>query len=199
MSRKSKEAWPPLIGEHSARIAALISGKRGDLRRSPPKPTGDDVLDDRAYYVWRMARFSGGADVTLPMLASVRIGEDPERDNLDILADRAAQRYFGTDMAGAHRWSSAMRGTSAPDDLPASAYSGGPAHDWRDPLTCASEAGTAALLEAERGELDGQRWVMDKPRRGRVADARLSPTPEEAEYRAGLRQLELFVDEEEKS
>jgi len=197
VSRRVKKVWPPLIGEHSAKIAALIAGKRGDLRRSPPKPTGDDVLDDRAYYVWRLARFHGGADVTLPVTATVRVYEDPEKDNLDVLAHRAAARYFGTDMAGAHRWSSAMRGTAVPDGLPASAYSGGPAHDWRDPLTCASEAGSAALLEAERGEADGQRWVVEKSRRGRVADAHLSPTPEEAEYRAGLRQLELFVDEEE--
>jgi hypothetical protein len=198
VSRRAREIWPPLLGDHAGRIAALIQGRRGDLRRSPPRPTGDTALDNRAYYVWRMARFSGGADVTMPVLASIRVGGDPERDNLDVMADRAAERYFGTCLAGAHRWSSALRGTAAPDGLPPSAYPGGPAHDWRDPLTCASEAGSAALLEAERGEADGQRWVLEKPHRGRVAEAHLSPTPEEAEYRAGLRQLELFVDEEER-
>lgn len=76
---------------------------------------------DRGYYVWRLARFHGGKDVTLPMLASLAVAGDPYVKNLDVIADGIAKAIFGTDMAAAARWS----GLAIPG-LPPTAYVGGP-------------------------------------------------------------------------
>ena len=70
---------------------------KGRLRSSRPK-------DIRAYYVWRMARFHGGKDLTFPGTASMLIVGDPFIDELDQIADAVAKRAFGTDMAAALRW-----------------------------------------------------------------------------------------------
>jgi len=42
-------------------ICKAIKGRKG-LRSARPQAK-------RAYYVWRLARFHGGADVTMPMMA----------------------------------------------------------------------------------------------------------------------------------
>ena len=60
------------------RILEEIKGRRG-LRSKRPQ-------NFRAYYVWRWARFHGGVDVTLPMVASTLLGSDPYRKELDVLA-----------------------------------------------------------------------------------------------------------------
>ena len=75
-----------------------------------------------------MARFHGGADVTMPVCASMDVAGDPFVDVLDIIADRVAQRVYGTDKAAAYRWGSALFGSDmkVPDGMPASAYSCGP-------------------------------------------------------------------------
>jgi len=70
------------------------------FRRSrPPRKFGD-----RAYFVWRLARFHGGADVCLPMVAEMAIEGDPWRDELEVFAGLLAKKVFGTDMAAASRW-----------------------------------------------------------------------------------------------
>ena len=187
----------PDLEEHVPDIMAAIQGRKG-LRSSPPKFSGEGrgVVDARSYFVWRLARFHGGADVTLPMLAGYRIAGDPERDRLMQLSLEVAGAFYGVrESAGGARWSTAMRGTDAPAGLPASAYPGGPAHDWRDPITCATEAGDAARMEAERGELPDSTWVASRDRLGR-SSGRRSPSPEEAEIAAGERQLALWEDEE---
>jgi hypothetical protein len=95
----------------------------GHLRRTRPRPE----KGPRAYYVWRMARFHGGADVHMPMMAACMIHGDPFDTELNQLAEVVAGRAFGTDMAAAYRWCSALgHNVDVPDGLPATAYSGGP-------------------------------------------------------------------------
>ena len=62
----------------------------------------------RAYYVWRLARFHGGKDMTMPMTAETVIGGDPFHKELETMADAVAKIYFGTDMAAARRWGRAF-------------------------------------------------------------------------------------------
>jgi hypothetical protein len=59
---------------------------------------------NRAYYVWRMARFHGGADMTMPMTASMNCGHDPLIYELDAMADAVAQKAFGSNMRAVQRW-----------------------------------------------------------------------------------------------
>ena len=64
----------------------------------------------RAYYVWRMARFHGGVDMTMPMLAGLVVRGDPllaktlAESPLDLLADRFAKESFGSNMRAAKAW-----------------------------------------------------------------------------------------------
>ena len=81
-------------------IKAAIKGRKG-LRSARPK-------DGRAYYVWRIARFHGGADMTMPVMASVEVHGDPWRPELDALADEVAKQFYGTDLAAARRWGRAL-------------------------------------------------------------------------------------------
>jgi hypothetical protein len=99
----------------------MIKGRKpGTLRSRRPEP-------DRAYYVWRMARFHGGADVTMPMTASLAVAGDPYVPYLDVVADKVAEAVYGTARAGSIRWAGAMGyDTVAEPGLPASAYPGGP-------------------------------------------------------------------------
>lgn len=102
-------------------ILAAIRGRKGLISKRPK--------DARAYYVWRMARFHGGADVTMPMGAMLECHGDPWTKELDVLADAVAKRVFGTDLAAAHRWGSALGHIKADDEmpgLPATAYQSGP-------------------------------------------------------------------------
>jgi len=64
--------------------------------------------DARCYYVWRMARFHGGKDVTMPVTASCVVSGDPFIRTLDLIADAIARRYLGTDVAAAYRWGNAL-------------------------------------------------------------------------------------------
>jgi len=63
----------------TANIINQISGRKGLCSKRP--------ASSRAYYVWRMARFHGGADVTMPICAMSRVHGDPFKDQLDLLAD----------------------------------------------------------------------------------------------------------------
>lgn len=81
----------------------------------------------RAYYVWRLARFHGGADVTMPMTAMTAITGDPHLELLDAIAEYLAQHVFGTDKAAAYRWANALgHSIPVPSNQPASAFEGGP-------------------------------------------------------------------------
>lgn len=110
-------------------IAKAIKG------RDPRKLCSKRPVDARAYYVWRMARFHGGADVTMPMGASMDVRNDPFRVELDTMADTVARMVFKTDLAGAHRWGRVL-GMIDRDmpGLPDSAYSGGRVADKDKPI-----------------------------------------------------------------
>ena len=112
-------------------ILALVTtkGKVKRFRKSWPDTSGrfGDLTTGRAYYCWRMARFHGGVDVTMPFTANLVVRGDPWVKELDLIAERIASHAFGTDMAGAYRWAQALGyADSAPDGLPATAYPGGP-------------------------------------------------------------------------
>lgn len=122
---------------NEAEIRAAVAGRpkngRPTLRSKRPD-------DERAYYVWRIARFHGGADVTLPMMATLSLGRDPWKPELDALADRIASEVFGTRLAGASRWATALGYIpEAPAGLPASAYPCGPVADADKPEEEAAE------------------------------------------------------------
>lgn len=119
------------------KIRELISTSRGTkgtrrLRAAWPSKLNPwrstDVTVRRAYYVWRQARFDGGADVTLPMTAGFVTEGDPHTKLLDAMAAIVARQTFGTARAGAHRWGRAF-GFIKQDEagLPSSAYEGGEA------------------------------------------------------------------------
>ena len=107
-------------------IMDQIKGRKG-LRTSRP----DRELGGRPYYVWRMARFHGGIDVTMPVMAGLELGSDPFTPELDLFADEVAHICFGTNMAAACRWGSLLTNvdthTYAKDNnLPMTAFSSGP-------------------------------------------------------------------------
>lgn len=110
---KGTGSWPTLSSQYSA-ILELLRGKKTGLRKSRPafEPTDCDfdtrVKHDRAYYIWRLARFHGGVDLHLPMGASFGSAGDPDHELLDAMAEDMAKRYLGTDMAAAKRWGRAL-------------------------------------------------------------------------------------------
>lgn len=85
------------------------------------------VIGARAYFVWRLTRFHGGRDVTLPMGAFTLTSGDPWRDELDGLARVIARRALGTALAGTTRWALALGYVDkAPPGLPPTAEPCGP-------------------------------------------------------------------------
>lgn len=131
-----------------ATVNACFTTRGGKkFRKSMTSPVGrDKAAEIRAYYVWRMARFHGGADVTMPMTAMMLIEGDPMVKALEAMADKVARLVYGTSYAAATRWGRAL-GYDVPETagLPASAQSGGPVHDGNDP-------NTTAMLAAESRE-----------------------------------------------
>ena len=107
-------------------ILKQIKGrKKGTLRSKRPE-------DSRAYYVWRLARFHGGADVTMPVTAFSYVSGDPYVPYLDAVSEAVANAVYGTDKAAAIRWAHAM-GHEVSDAyldgsqvVPPSAMPGGP-------------------------------------------------------------------------
>lgn len=101
----------PSLKSQLADIVALLKGRNGKMRSTRPQAPAKDmtwearVLRDRAYYVWRLARFHGGKDVTMPVMANIMVHGDPELKGLDEMAEWYARKEFGTDMAAAIRWS----------------------------------------------------------------------------------------------
>jgi hypothetical protein len=83
-------------------IVALIKGRKGLRSRRPD--------DRRAYYVWRLARFHGGQDMALPVMAEMDSSSDPYKDLLDLWARAVAKRVYGSGTTGTERWQRAMYG-----------------------------------------------------------------------------------------
>lgn len=93
-------------------INLIISSKgknKGKLRASMTSTNHSDGLTkNRSYYVWRMARFHGGADTTMPIMAQLCVRYDPYIKELDLLADKIASKYFGSNMRAARLWGRAL-------------------------------------------------------------------------------------------
>jgi hypothetical protein len=51
-------------------------------------------------------------DVTMPMMATMDLGNDPFRKELDAIASAFARMFCGTDMAAALRWGPLIGGIS---------------------------------------------------------------------------------------
>lgn len=78
---------------------------------SPRKPNAlrsTRPESNRSYYVWRMARFHGGIDMTMPVVASMLTHGDPYTDELDTIADAVAKRMYGSNMKAAQVWGKAL-------------------------------------------------------------------------------------------
>lgn len=114
-------------------ITVNRKGKR-TFRASAPKRR-ETTREKRAYYVWRLTRFHGGADVTMPIMAETLISGDPYVKELDKFAGMVAERVYGTQMAAAYRWGAIFGHIkSVPAGLPGSAYPGGMVTDENKPL-----------------------------------------------------------------
>jgi hypothetical protein len=100
--------------DFDAIFLAVTKGKKGEEKRSfrssKPKLENEykSLSEGRIYFVWRMARFHGGADVTMPVCASMAVTYDPYDKELDAFASHVAKAAFGTDMAAAYRWANAL-------------------------------------------------------------------------------------------
>ena len=107
--------FPTLTSQYS-RVVDLLRGKKPGLRKSRPvqAPNGCDfdtkIAHDRAYYVWRLARFHGGLDMHLPIVAELGSSADPDLKLLDAMADDVAEKFLGTKHAAALRWGRALGG-----------------------------------------------------------------------------------------
>lgn len=110
------------------RITINRKGKLS-LRKSAPNNVRDRIgyKESRIYAVWRLARFHGGLDVTMPMCAMTDIYYDPYQDEIDAIASKVAQIFCGTDMAAACRWGQLFGwAKDVPAGLPITAYEGSP-------------------------------------------------------------------------
>lgn len=117
-------------------LKALLVTRKGKQTFRASKPKGIETIEQkRAYYVWRLTRFHGGADVTMPVMAETYISGDPYAKELDKFAGMIAQRVFGTQMAAAYRWGAVFGMVkNVPAGLPGSAYPGGMVADENKPL-----------------------------------------------------------------
>lgn len=121
-----------------ALIDALFTtrGKVRKFRKSFPSNLQhwNDLFGGRCYFVWRMARFHGGADVTMPVVADMVTRGDPYVKELEAVAEIVARKVFGTDMAAAYRWGRAFGMVDrVPEGQPPSAHEGGPVADEDKP------------------------------------------------------------------
>jgi hypothetical protein len=102
--------FPDLNKDWIEQILKLILVKQGKNKgklktAAPPR---DGLIGYRAYYVWRLARFHGGADVTMPMMADLFTRNDPMKDQLDQMSEVVAKATFGTDMGAVNAWGRAF-------------------------------------------------------------------------------------------
>lgn len=97
------------------------------------------------YKVWRLARFHGGADVTMPTTCELFTERNPWNDELDAFARIIAKLVFGTDMAATLRWGRMLSSSfdlKVSGRMPVTAFEGGPA--VLDQYDAAIEAAEAA-------------------------------------------------------
>ena len=96
-------------------LRAILNAIKG---RKPATLRSKRPDNNRDYYVWRLARFHGGKDVTMPMTAELMIGCDPYRTILDEFARAIASNWFGSSNYGNARWMLAMYGSHDYKDIP---------------------------------------------------------------------------------
>lgn len=100
---------PPDREKILSRIVAKQGKNKGNIRAAMTSCTAASSIDEaRAYYVWRLARFHGGKDTTMPVAADMCVRGDPYKGELDKLADEVAKEHFGTDKAAALMWGRAL-------------------------------------------------------------------------------------------
>ncbi len=136
---KGKRKFPAPNAQKLIRNLLVTRGPRkGRMKKGAPYRPRERVKDlekRRTYYLWRMARWHGGADVTMPIMAETENAGDPYTDYLDHLAGIIARTEFGTEMAAAYRWGALLGYTDGtPEGLPDTAYQGGPVADRNKPL-----------------------------------------------------------------
>lgn len=101
--------FPPFNAETiKAAIMARQGRNKGRIRASMTSNFSGNIEGARAYYVWRLARFHGGIDTRMPMLASLGSRGDPCMKELDVLADEVAKEQFGSNMRAAAQWGRAL-------------------------------------------------------------------------------------------
>lgn len=71
--------------------------------------------DPRAFFLWRMTRFHSGADVTLPVVATMDVDGDPFKPVLEIAAQMIAEHCTGKQSIGSARWRHAIHGEMPAD------------------------------------------------------------------------------------
>ena len=108
-------------------LIKFIMGRKGLKSAAPTRWHFTFPSSARCYFLWRLARFHGGEDVTMPCNASLAIDGDPFIEELEKASELIAKKVFGTDMAAAYRWGNALGGSiTVPDGQPITAYSNGP-------------------------------------------------------------------------
>jgi hypothetical protein len=117
------------------KMVVASRGKRKGMIKTTRPPCGVGVLFDRAYYVWRMARFHSGADVTMPMSASCLADGDAYLPTLDTVALLlVARENRGGDRVGAARWKGALGGSYDDSIAHPAASPRGPVCDGNKPV-----------------------------------------------------------------
>lgn len=112
-----------------AAVTKTTKENKTALRKSKPALKNEfaNLSEGRIYFVWRIIRFHGGVDVTMPMNAEMAIHYDPYHDELDQFASALAKIFLGTDMAAAYRWMNALgHNIPVPNNQPETAFSCGP-------------------------------------------------------------------------
>lgn len=90
-------------------IIASRGKNKGKLKVAMVSPYHKDgIKAARAYYVWRLARFHGGVDMSQPIMADMAVYGDPYRKDLDVIADEIAKKYLGSNMRAALKWGRAL-------------------------------------------------------------------------------------------
>lgn len=94
-------------------ILLAITTRKNTLYRSLPASARDTY---GAEYVWRMARFHGGIDTSMPVMCFYSVGchgilRDEAKAVLEILdrvSEAVARTYLGTDTAAVEQWGRAL-------------------------------------------------------------------------------------------
>jgi len=85
-------------------LRRILTFRKGKVNLRTQRPKGQDQESLRAYFVWRMARFHGGEDLSMPIQALQVIGDDEALPDLKEMADKLAKRFFGSDMRAVNRF-----------------------------------------------------------------------------------------------